>query len=85
MYLFLHCYLYRYVLTAGLILGTRNQFTPEKLGIEATSAMAWTVFEVIVQLLTLYIANISTNLRTLDLIAYSSYKYVGFVLKLISI
>lgn len=68
---------FRYVLTAGLALGTKNQFSPEKLSIEATSAMAWTAFEVIVQLLTLYIANISTNMKTLDLIAYSSYKYVG--------
>ncbi|KAK7572107.1 hypothetical protein V9T40_014579 [Parthenolecanium corni] len=70
-----------YVLVAGLLLGTKNLFTPEKLSIEATNALAWTVLEVIVQLITLYITNINTNLKTLDLIAYSSYKYVGYLMK----
>jgi hypothetical protein len=47
------------------------------LGIHASSALAWTVFEIIVELITLYITNIQTNLKTLDLLAYGGYKYVG--------
>lgn len=58
----------------------KNLFSPEKLSIEATNALGWTAIEVIIQLLMLYIANINTNLKTLDLIAYSSYKYVGYVI-----
>ncbi|XKL59619.1 hypothetical protein PGB90_000635 [Kerria lacca] len=69
-----------YVLLAGLILGMKNLFSPEKLSIEATNALGWTAIEVIIQLLMLYIANINTNLKTLDLIAYSSYKYVGIII-----
>jgi hypothetical protein len=53
------------------------RFSPEMLGIHASSALAWTVFEIIVELITLYITNIQTNLKTLDLLAYGGYKYVG--------
>lgn len=53
------------------------RFTPEVLGIQASSALAWTVFEIIVELITLYVTNIQTNLKTLDLLAYGGYKYVG--------
>jgi hypothetical protein len=47
------------------------------LGIQASTALAWTVFEVLVELITLYVMNIQTNLKTLDLLAYGGYKYVG--------
>lgn len=60
-----------------MALGTQNRFTPEVLGMLASSALAWTVVEILVALVTLYITNIQTNLKTLDLIAYSGYKYVG--------
>jgi hypothetical protein len=53
------------------------RFTPEMLSIQASTALAWTVFEIIVELITLYITNIQTNLKTLDLVAYGGYKYVG--------
>lgn len=66
-----------YVLLAGFVLGFQNRFSPEQLGIQASSALAWAVAEVLVELITLYITNINTNLTTLDLVAYSGYKYVG--------
>jgi hypothetical protein len=53
------------------------RFTPEILGIQASSALAWTVVEILVELITLYITNIQVNLKTLDLLAYGGYKYVG--------
>lgn len=68
-----------YVLVAGLVLGMQDRFTPEMLSIQASTALAWTVFEIIVELITMYITNIQTNLRTLDLVAYGGYKYVGII------
>lgn len=66
-----------YVVVAGLTLGTQERFTPEQLGILASSALAWGFVELIVHTLTLYIMNLDTSLRTLDLLAYCGYKYVG--------
>ncbi|XP_026274056.1 protein YIF1B [Frankliniella occidentalis] len=68
-----------YVLLAGFVLGFQNRFTPEKLGIQASSALAWAIAEVLLELITLYVTNINTNLTTLDLVAYSGYKYVGMI------
>lgn len=68
-----------YILVAGLVLGTQNRFSPEVLGIQASSALAWTVVEIVIELITLYITNIQTQLRTLDLLAFSGYKYVGMI------
>lgn len=68
-----------YVLISGLVLGMQNRFTPEILGIQASSALAWMVFEILVELVVLYLMNIQTSLRTLDLVAFSGYKYVGII------
>lgn len=66
-----------YVVMAGLSLGTQERFTPEQLGIIASSALAWGVIELLVHTITLYVMNLDTSLRTLDLLAYCGYKYVG--------
>ena len=68
-----------YVVLAGLMLGMQNRFTPEQLGIQASSALAYSIFELIIYLITLYIANIPTNLKTLDLVAFAGYKFVIIV------
>lgn len=68
-----------YVLLAGFVLGFQKRFSPEQLGIQASSALAWSLAEVIIELITLHIMNINTNLTTLDLVAYSGYKYVGMI------
>ncbi|KAK9891065.1 hypothetical protein WA026_013391 [Henosepilachna vigintioctopunctata] len=65
-----------YVLVAGLLLGTQHRFTFEQIGILSSSALAWCVIELCVYLGTLYVAMIQTSLRTLDLLAYSGYKFV---------
>lgn len=66
-----------YVAMAGLSLGTQDRFTPEQLGILSSSALAWGVIELLVHTITLYAMNLDTSLRTLDLLAYCGYKYVG--------
>ena len=66
-----------YVVMAGLSLGTQERFTPEQLGILASSALAWGVIELLVHTITLYVMNLDTRLKTLDLLAYTGYKYVG--------
>jgi len=68
-----------YVVLAGLVLGMQNRFTPEQLGILASSALAYSIFELIIYSITLYITNISTTLKTLDLLAYSGYKFAVIV------
>ena len=53
------------------------RFTPEQLGIQASSALVWLVIEILAILLSLYLMNVQTDLKYLDLMAYSGYKYVG--------
>lgn len=72
-----------YVLVAGLVLGTQQRFSPEQIGILASSALAWCIVELAAYSSTLYIANIQTSLRTLDLLAYSGYKFVGIIISVL--
>lgn len=75
--LYIPCMAYiTYVVLAGFILGMQDRFSPEQLGIQASSALAYTIMELIVYSLTLYIGNIQTMLKTLDLMAFSGYKFV---------
>ncbi|GAB0093710.1 protein YIF1B [Sergentomyia squamirostris] len=64
-----------YIVLAGFILGMQDRFSPEQLGILASSALAYSLFKLIIYSVTLYVANISTSLKTLDLLAFSGYKY----------
>lgn len=57
----------------------QNKFTPEQLGIMASSALAYSIFELVIYSLILYITNIPTTLKTLDLLAFSGYKYAIIV------
>lgn len=66
-----------YVVMAGLVLGTQERFSPEQLGILASSALAWGLMELVVHTISLYVMNLDTSLSTLDLLAYCGYKYVG--------
>lgn len=75
--LYIPCMAYiTYVVLAGLVLGMQDRFSPEQLGIQASSALAYTIFELIIYSLTLYIVNIQTMLKTLDLMAFAGYKFV---------
>ncbi|NXX46478.1 YIF1B protein, partial [Tricholaema leucomelas] len=66
-----------YILVAGLALGTQNRFSPDSLGLQASSALAWLILEVLAVLLSLYLVTVSTELSTIDLLAFAGYKYVG--------
>ncbi|XP_026990083.1 protein YIF1B isoform X3 [Tachysurus fulvidraco] len=68
-----------YVLVAGLALGTQNRFSPEILGMQASSALVWLIMEVLAILLSLYLVTVNTDLTTIDLVAFSGYKYVGMI------
>uniref|UniRef100_A0A8C9VQ26 Protein YIF1 n=1 Tax=Scleropages formosus TaxID=113540 RepID=A0A8C9VQ26_SCLFO len=68
-----------YILVAGLALGTQDRFSPEILGMQASSALVWLIIEVLATLLSLYLVTVNTDLTTIDLIAFSGYKYVGMI------
>ncbi|XP_063831165.1 protein YIF1B [Ostrinia nubilalis] len=68
-----------YVLLTGFVLGLQHRFSPEQISIQASSALAYIFFEMILYLVTLYITNTSTSLKTLDLLAFSGYKYCAMI------
>lgn len=55
----------------------QSQFTPEQLGVIASSALAYILFELIIYWVTLYVFNISSSILTLDLLAFAGYKFVA--------
>jgi hypothetical protein len=67
-----------YLLIGGVSLGIQERFSPEGLGIQASTALVWAIIEVMAILVTLYIMNIQTKLTYFDILAFSSYKYVGY-------
>ncbi|XP_020796002.2 protein YIF1B isoform X1 [Boleophthalmus pectinirostris] len=73
-----------YILVAGLALGTQNKFSPELLGVQASSAFVWLVMEVLAVLLSLYLVTVNTDLTTIDLLAFAGYKYVGMIVGVVS-
>ncbi|KAF0039834.1 hypothetical protein F2P81_008069 [Scophthalmus maximus] len=68
-----------YILLAGMALGIQKRFSPEVLGLCASTALVWVIIEVLVMLLSLYLLTVHSDLSTFDLIAYSGYKYVGMI------
>ena len=70
-----------YILVSGYLLGIQNRFSPEVLSIQASSALAWLIIEVVVVLLSLYLLSISCSLGFFHLIAFGGYKFVWFVFK----
>ena len=66
-----------YVLVGGISLGLQERFSPEALGLQASTALIWAIIEVLAIWVTLYVMNIQTKLTSFDIIAFSSYKYVG--------
>lgn len=66
-----------YIVIAGIVLGMQNRFSPEQLGVYASSALMWLVCENIVVLVTKYVMNISQSMRIWDTLAFCGYKYVS--------
>lgn len=72
-----------YILLAGVVLGTQSRFSPEHLGLTASTAIVWMIIELVALLLTMYVLNVSTDLKYLDLLSYCGYKYVGMIMMLL--
>lgn len=70
-----------YVLVAGYLLGVGNGFSPEKLGLQASSALAWLMLEIFVVMIGLYLSSIQSCLGFFHLMAYCGYKFVWYVRK----
>jgi len=66
-----------YILVAGVSLGMQQKFSPEILGIQASSALGWLILELLVFTGCTYV--IQTDLKTFDLCAFCSYKFVGMI------
>ena len=66
-----------YILIVGIAMGKQNKFTPEQLGIQASSALGWFFFEVLLVFLTLQILSIKSVLKTFDIMAFCGYKFFG--------
>lgn len=63
-------------MTASVVV-TFGRFSPDLLGLQASSALAWLTLEVVAILLSLYLVTVNTDLTTIDLVAFLGYKYVG--------
>lgn len=68
-----------YILFKGLALGMKNTFKPERLGLIATRSLFLEFLFVSVAKLAAYLIDIS-ELSTLDMLAFSGYKYFVIVL-----
>ena len=66
-----------YVLLYGATLGFNHKFTPDVLGITATSAFITVLFEVFLMKLGMYLLSIQTDVGVLDLLAYFGYQFVA--------
>ncbi|XP_071493908.1 protein YIF1B-B-like isoform X1 [Diadema antillarum] len=73
-----------YLLLAGVALGQQQRFSPEMLGRQGSSALVWFIIEIIAVIITMYITNIHTALRKLDLVAFCGYKYCSMILCLLA-
>jgi hypothetical protein len=68
-----------FILTAGLFYGYQEEFSPEKLGIVASSTLAWLVLEVGLIVLGLYLLNVATDYSFIDIVCYCGYKYLSMI------
>lgn len=66
-----------YILIVGVSLGTQNKFSPEQLGMQASSALGWLVIEVLIIFILLQVLAIKSALKTFDIISFCGYKYYG--------
>lgn len=65
-----------FVLLNGVVLGMQSRFSPEALGMAASSLLAWLAAEVLILWLCLYLLAVTSQLRWLDIISFCGYKYV---------
>jgi len=71
-----------YILLVGFLAGASGNFTPELLGVTASSGIVAVLLEVTAIKLTFYLLQ-GSRASFLDLLSCSGYKFLGFVLTLI--
>lgn len=73
-----------YVVVAGCLLGVNEKFTPEQLGIQASSALAFLIIEILLTLVILQAMSLPSRPPLLHILALSSYKFVPMIAALLS-
>nr|XP_039260338.1 protein YIF1B-B-like [Styela clava] len=68
-----------YILFSGISLGILDKFSPEELGIQASSAFVWLAIEIALIMFSLYLVNVRTDLGTWDVVSFCGYKYFGMI------
>jgi len=71
-----------YILLIGFVHGAALKFTPEVLGVTASTGLAILVFEILLVKAGFYLLNCG-NIAIYDLTAYCGYKFVGVVVNII--
>ena len=69
-----------YLLMVGVLQGLQNKFTPEQLGMQASSALGWFIIEVFLIFASLQVLSIKSSLKTFDIMAFAGYKYFRYLL-----
>jgi len=67
-----------YVLLVAFVYGTKSQFTPELIGVTASTSLVLLTLEVLFVKAGFYVIN-AVNVSMIDLVAYCGYKYVSVV------
>ena len=62
-----------------LFLSFLLRFTPEQLGLSASSLLVWLTIELLIIYLGLFLAQVTSQLSWMDLLAYCTYKYTRWV------
>ncbi|XP_047739627.1 protein YIF1B-B-like isoform X2 [Hyalella azteca] len=74
-----------YILVAGLSLGLMNRFSPDALGMQASSAVVWLVLEVCCVMAALHLnsgAVVRRPLHAFHVLALAGYKFPGMIVML---
>lgn len=72
-----------YVLAAGYMLGLKDKFSPEQLGILSSSALACITVEVGLMVILFNVFNVRTWFSFLHYIAFSGYKFVPIIMAML--
>lgn len=73
-----------YILLSAYMMGLEDRFSPEVLGVQASSSIAAMTVETVIIMAALYVMNINTYLKFYDLIAFCGYKFVAMLVVLLT-
>lgn len=71
-----------YILLSAYMMGLEDRFSPEVLGVQASSSIGAITVETLLIMAALYIMNINTYLKLYDVIAFCGYKFVAMLIAL---